>query len=239
MPLIFALIFWAAKCPMHLIDHLFVTIGTGVRAMMLDDDLRSVIANSVIGGVGGVLVSCRKYAFYFRVVGARGHGLFVARRLVMDKVMRRFGLPSKAFVPMLSAHACAIPAIMSTRVIEDPRDRLLAVLITPLMTCSARVPVYAMVAALLFPNSPLKAAAVFTAASAPQRPRRPRRRRSFLQRTIPASESETLMIELSSYRLRIRANRCWPRSTAPKFSWKRRHHHLRIFARSCGASQLY
>jgi ferrous iron transport protein B len=67
---------------------------------------------------------------------------------------------------MLSAHACAIPAIMSTRVIENPRDRLVTILITPLMTCSARIPVYAMVTALLFPDSPLKAGLVFTAAYA-------------------------------------------------------------------------
>jgi ferrous iron transport protein B len=82
---------------------------------------------------------------------------------VMDKIMRKLGLPGKAFVPLLSAHACAIPAIMSARVIENPRDRLLTILITPLMTCSARIPVYAMVTALLFPHSPLKAAVVFTA----------------------------------------------------------------------------
>jgi len=85
---------------------------------------------------------------------------------VMDKVMRRFGLPGKAFVPMLSAHACAIPAILSARVIENPRDRLVTILITPLMTCSARIPVYAMVTALIFPQSPLKAALVFTGAYA-------------------------------------------------------------------------
>jgi ferrous iron transport protein B len=80
--------------------------------------------------------------------------------------MRKFGLPGKAFVPMLSAHACAIPAIMSTRVIENPRDRLVTILITPLMTCSARIPIYAMVTALVFPHSPLKASLVFTGAYA-------------------------------------------------------------------------
>ncbi len=75
---------------------------------------------------------------------------------VMDKIMRRLGLPGKAFMPLLSAHACAIPAIMSARVIENPRDRLVTILIAPLMTCSARIPVYAMVTALLFPHSPSK-----------------------------------------------------------------------------------
>jgi len=105
---------------------------------------------------------CRKFAFCFFALSILEDTGYLSRAaFVMDKVMRKFGLPGKAFVPMLSAHACAIPAIMSTRVIENPRDRLVTILITPLMTCSARIPVYAMVTALLFPNSPLKAALVF------------------------------------------------------------------------------
>jgi len=80
--------------------------------------------------------------------------------------MRRLGLPGKAFVSLLSAHACAIPAVMSARVIENARDRLVTILIAPLMTCSARIPVYAMVTALIFPRSPIKAALVFTGAYA-------------------------------------------------------------------------
>ena len=114
--------------------------------------------------------------------------------------MRRLGLPGKAFVPLLSAHACAIPAIMSTRVIENPRDRLLTIMITPLMTCSARIPVYAMVTALLFPNSPLTAAVVFAGSygvgvlaalvSA-----------LLFRKTILPGESKPLMIELPPYRM--------------------------------------
>jgi ferrous iron transport protein B len=83
---------------------------------------------------------------------------------VMDRLMHKVGLPGKAFVPLLSAHACAIPAIMSTRVIEDRRDRLAAIMVIPLMTCSARIPVYAMVTALLFPAEPFKAAGLFVGA---------------------------------------------------------------------------
>jgi ferrous iron transport protein B len=103
-------------------------------------------------------------------------------------------------VPMLSAHACAIPAIMSTRVIENPRDRLLTILITPLMTCSARIPVYAMVTALLFPNSPLKAAAVFTAAYGTGVLAALGAALVF-RRTILPGASKPLMIELPPYRL--------------------------------------
>jgi ferrous iron transport protein B len=127
-------------------------------------------------------------------------GYLARAAFVMDKIMRRFGLPGKAFVPMLSAHACAIPAIMSTRVIENPRDRLVTILITPLMACSARIPVYAMVTALIFPNSPLKAGLVFTGAYA------------FgvvtalvmaliFKGTILPGGSKPLMIELPQYRM--------------------------------------
>jgi ferrous iron transport protein B len=93
-------------------------------------------------------------------------GYMARAAFVMDRLMHKVGLPGKAFVPLLSAHACAIPAIMSTRVIEDRRDRLATIMVIPLMTCSARIPVYAMVTALLFPHEPLKAATLFAGAYA-------------------------------------------------------------------------
>ncbi len=164
---VFALIFWAAKIPMDLIDHLFATVGNGVSRMLPEGDLQSLIVNGVIAGVGGILVFLPQICILFFALSLLEDTGYLARAaFVMDKVMRRFGLPGKAFVPMLSAHACAIPAIMSARVIENPRNRLVTILITPLMTCSARIPVYAMVTALIFPHSPLKAALIFTAAYA-------------------------------------------------------------------------
>ncbi len=84
--------------------------------------------------------------------------------IVVDRWMRRVGLPGQAFVPLLAAHACAIPAIMATKVIANRRDRLVAILVIPLMTCSARLPVYTMVAAMLFPENALFAALVFIGA---------------------------------------------------------------------------
>jgi ferrous iron transport protein B len=201
MLVIFALIFWAAQIPMHLIDHLFATIGTGVRAMMPAGDLQSMMADGVIGGVGGILVFLPQICILFFVLSLLEDTGYLSRAaFVMDKVMRRFGLPGKAFVPMLSAHACAIPAIMSTRVIENPRDRLLTILITPLMTCSARIPVYAMVTALLFPNSPWKAAAVFTASYGTGVLAALGAALVF-RHTILPGESKPLMIELPPYRL--------------------------------------
>ena len=161
---LFGLIFWAAKIPMELIDHGFTGIGKWVGAHMAPGDLQSLLVDGVIGGVGGILVFLPQICILFFALSLLEDTGYLSRAaFVMDKIMRRLGLPGKAFVPLLSAHACAIPAIMSARVIENPRDRLLTILITPLMTCSARIPVYAMVTALLFPHSPMKAALVFTA----------------------------------------------------------------------------
>ena len=161
---LFGLIFWAAKIPMELIDHGFTGIGKWVGAHMAPSDLQSLLVDGVIGGVGGILVFLPQICILFFALSLLEDTGYLSRAaFVMDKIMRRLGLPGKAFVPLLSAHACAIPAIMSARVIENPRDRLLTILITPLMTCSARIPVYAMVTALLFPHSPMKAALVFTA----------------------------------------------------------------------------
>src|SRR5262245_64922841 len=95
-----------------------------------------------------------------------GSGYMARAALVMDRLMHRVGLPGKAFVPLLSAHACAIPAIMSTRVIEDRRDRLATILVIPLMSCSARVPVYVMVTALIFPHDAVRASLLFAGAYA-------------------------------------------------------------------------
>ncbi|HEY5041443.1 MAG TPA: ferrous iron transport protein B [Verrucomicrobiae bacterium] len=198
---VFALIFWAAQIPMNLIDHLFSILGGWVGSKMPNGDFQSLLVNGVIGGVGGILVFLPQICILFFALSLLEDTGYLSRAaFVMDRVMRRFGLPGKAFVPMLSAHACAIPAIMSARVIENPRDRLVTILITPLLACSARIPVYAMVTALLFPHSPLKAALVFTGAY------------GFgvvaalvmaliFRGTILPGGSKPLMIELPQYRL--------------------------------------
>lgn len=201
MIIIFALIFWAAKIPMDLIDHLFATVGTRISALMPAGDLQSLIVNGVIAGVGGILVFLPQICILFFALSLLEDTGYLSRAaFVMDKVMRRFGLPGKAFVPMLSAHACAIPAIMSARVIENPRDRLVTILITPLMTCSARIPVYAMVTALIFPNSPLKAALIFTSAYAIGIITALGCALLFKHTILPGG-SKPLMIELPPYRL--------------------------------------
>lgn len=165
MFLTFMLIFWIAQYPMEMIDGWFSLAGGAVSHWLPAGDFASLLADGLIGGVGGMLVFLPQICLLFFMLALLEDSGYMARAaLVMDKLMHRVGLPGKAFVPMLSAHACAIPAIMSTRVIEDRRDRLATILVLPLMTCSARVPVYAMVTALLFPHDPLRAALLFAGA---------------------------------------------------------------------------
>jgi ferrous iron transport protein B len=165
MAIVFYLIFSFASLPMDLIDGVFGGLGNWVEAHMADNDLRSLLVHGVIGGVGGILVFLPQIVILFFFLALLEDTGYLARAaFVMDRLMRRVGLPGTAFVPLLSAHACAIPAIMSTRVIADPRDRLATILVVPLMSCSARIPVYAMLVALLFPDSPGKGALLFTGA---------------------------------------------------------------------------
>lgn len=158
----FALIFWLAAYPMDWMESLFSVAGSWVGHWIPEGDLNSLITDGIIGGVGGMLVFLPQIVILFFLISLLEDSGYLARAaFVMDRLLQKVGLPGKAFVPMLAAHACAIPAIMSSRVIDDPRDRLKTILILPLMTCSARLPVYSMVVAVLFPASPLFAALVF------------------------------------------------------------------------------
>ncbi len=198
---VFALIFWIAQYPMDWIDGLFASAG-GVAARVLPaGDLRSLVVEGVIGGVGGMLVFLPQICILFFFLSLLEDTGYLARAaFVMDRLMRRVGLPGKAFVPLLSAHACAIPAIMATRVIEDKRDRLVTVLVAPLMTCSARIPVYAMVTALLFWDQPIKAAMLFTGAYGLGIVAALTMAFVF-KRTILKGHSQPLVLELPSYKV--------------------------------------
>jgi ferrous iron transport protein B len=203
MFLIFATIFWIAQYPMDWIETFFTQAGQLVSAVVPErwGDLRSLLTDGVIGGVGGMLVFLPQICILFFFLSLLEDTGYLARAaFVMDRLMRKVGLPGKAFVPMLSAHACAIPAIMASRVIDDKRDRLVTILVLPLMTCSARIPVYAMVVALLFRGHPVQSAMVFTVAyslgiiAALTM--------AFLfKKTILKGESKPLVLELPSYKL--------------------------------------
>ena len=164
---LFYTIFALATVPMDLIELFFSRLGAGLESLMAPGDLRSLLRHGVIGGVGGILVFLPQICLLFFLLALLDDSGYLARAaFVMDRVMRRVGLPGTAFVPMLSGHACAIPAIMSTRVISDARDRLVTILVLPLTSCSARIPVYVLVVSLLFPDRPTAAAGVLVGAYA-------------------------------------------------------------------------
>ena len=164
------------------------------------EDFRSLVIDGVIGGIAGVVVFLPQICILFLMITLLEDTGYMARAaFVTERWMRRVGLPGKAFVPMLSSHACAIPGIMAARTIDNWRDRLVTILVLPLLTCSARLPVYAMLAALLFGGQPLFAALMFAGAyllgiSAALLT-------AFcLRRTVIKGETEPLVIELPPYR---------------------------------------
>ncbi len=197
----FLLIFWLAQWPMEWIDLLMTSSGNLIANWIPEGDLQSLIVDGVIGGVGGMLVFLPQICILFFLLALLEDSGYLARAaFVMDRLMYRVGLPGKAFVPMLSAHACAIPAIMSTRVIEDRRDRLVTILVLPLMTCSARLPVYAMVMALLFPHDPVRASLLFAGAYALGIVAALAAAWGFKKSILPGA-TRPLVIELPNYRL--------------------------------------
>ena len=198
---LFFLIFSLASVPMDLIDGLFTELGGWVERTLPEGDLRDLLVQGVIGGVGGVLVFLPQICILFFCISLLEDTGYLARAaFVMDRLMRGVGLPGKAFVPMLSAHACAIPAIMAARVIENERDRLVTILVLPLFSCSARIPVYGMLAALLFADSAWRASLAFTGAyvlgivAAVGVA-------FLLKRTLLKGETRPLVLELPSYKM--------------------------------------
>lgn len=116
-------------------------------------DFRSLVVDGIIAGVGGVIVFLPHICFMFiMVILLEDIGYLGRAAFLLDHVMRRLGLPGKAVVPMLSSHACAIPGIMAARIIDNPKERLLTMMISPLMSCSARLPVYALLIAAIVPD---------------------------------------------------------------------------------------
>ncbi|WP_425395842.1 ferrous iron transport protein B [Aeoliella sp.] len=197
--------FWTiyslASFPMDWIESITAWSGEFLSHWLPAGDLRSLLVDGVVGGVGGMLVFLPQICILFFMLSLLEDSGYLARAaFVMDRLMQRVGLPGKAFVPMLSAHACAIPAIMSTRVIEDRRDRLATILVLPLLTCSARLPVYTLVIALVFSGSPVMAATVFTAAYALGIVAALCMAWLF-KRTLLPGETRPLVIELPNYRL--------------------------------------
>ncbi len=144
---------WATPL-MDGIEAVFVAIGTWVGSGVSNELLRSLIADGLIAGVGGVLVFLPQILILFLFILALEDLGYMARAaFLMDKIMGGAGLHGRAFIPLLSSFACAIPGIMATRVIDSRQDRLTTILVAPLMTCSARIPVYTLIISAFIPRT--------------------------------------------------------------------------------------
>jgi ferrous iron transport protein B len=157
MALVFQALFTWAVPLMDLIDGGMSSLGDLLRAQLPAGPLRSLMVDGVLAGVGGVLVFLPQIVILFGFIAILEDCGYMARAaFLMDRLMARAGLSGKSFIPMLSSVACAIPGVMAARVIEDRRDRLATILVAPLMSCSARLPVYALlIAAFLTEGFPI------------------------------------------------------------------------------------
>ena len=165
MFLLFASIFWLAQFPMEWIDAAFGGLSDFISSRLGSGLISQFLTGGLIAGVGSVLIFLPQICILFFGIALLEDSGYLSRAVVVvDKWMRFAGLPGQAFVPLLSAHACAIPAIMATRIITSRRDRLASILVIPLLTCSARLPVYSMVAAMLFPHQVIYATLLFVCA---------------------------------------------------------------------------
>jgi len=150
--LIFQAVFSWANLPMDAIKEAVAASGEGVNAHMADGPLRSLLVDGVIAGVGGVIVFLPQILIlFFFILILEDSGYLPRAAFLLDNVMGKVGLSGRAFIPLLSSFACAIPGIMATRTIPNWRDRLATIMVAPLMTCSARLPVYALLIGAFVP----------------------------------------------------------------------------------------
>lgn len=149
----FQSIFHWSGIPMDFIDEQFADLSTWVGQSLPEGMLNSLITEGVIPGIGGVVIFVPQIAFLFLFISLLEESGYMSRVVVlMDRLMKPFGMNGKSIIPLISGTACAIPAVMATRNIENWRERLITILITPFTTCSARIPVYTILIALVIPN---------------------------------------------------------------------------------------
>jgi len=196
---------WAAA-PMAWIDGGIVALQDWVARLLPDGMLASFLVDGVLAGVGSVIIFLPQIVLLFAfILALEGSGYLPRAAFLMDKLMGAVGLNGRAFIPLLSSFACAIPGIMAARVIENPRDRLTTILIAPLMTCSARLPVYALIIAAFIPPTQvigfvglqglvlfiLYTSGIVSALAVA----------FVLKRTVAQGRSDNLLMELPSYKV--------------------------------------
>lgn len=154
--IIFQAIFQWAAIPMDFIDGTFASLSTLAAERLPSGILTDLISQGIIPGIGGILIFIPQIAFLFLFISILEESGYMSRVVfLMDKIMRKFGLSGKSVVPLISGTACAIPAIMATRNIENWKERLITILVTPFTTCSARLPVYTIIISLVIPDERL------------------------------------------------------------------------------------
>lgn len=152
--LIFQAIFDWSAYPMDFIDSSFASLSEWAKNTLPPGDFSSLIAEGIIPGLGGIVIFIPQIAFLFLFISILEETGYMSRVVfLMDKLMRRFGLSGKSVVPLVAGTACAIPAIMATRNIENWKERLITILVTPFTTCSARLPVYLIIISLVIPDT--------------------------------------------------------------------------------------
>lgn len=151
--IIFQMIFYVSEYPMMAIEKLFLIAESFISTSLPEGPFTSLLAKGIIPGLGGVLVFIPQIALLFFFLSLLEESGYMARvSLLTDKLMRPFGLNGRSVIPLISATACAIPAIMSSRTISNYKERLLTIFVTPLISCSARLPVYTLIIALVIPD---------------------------------------------------------------------------------------
>ncbi len=198
---LFWTLFALASVPMDLIEATFEHLGGWVGAAVPPGAVHDLLVDGVVGGIAGTVVFLPQICLLFFLISLLEDTGYLARAaFVMDRVLCRFGLPGHAFVPLLSSHACAIPGILSAKLIPDRADRLTTILVAPFMSCSARLPVYVLLTSLLFADRPLYAALAFVGcyllgAGAALGT-------AFVaRRTVLTGRSRPMVLELPSYKL--------------------------------------
>lgn len=204
MFLVFQAVFSWAQLPMELIKNGVEATGTWMGALLPEGPLRSLLVEGIFGGVGTVLQFLPQILIlFFFILVLEDCGYLPRAAFLLDRMMGGVGLSGRAFIPLLSSFACAIPGIMAARTIQNPRDRLVTIMIAPLMTCSARLPVYALIIAAFIPDRlvgglvhlqglvlfVLYALGVASAMAVAW----------FIKRTMGANRQQPLMLELPAY----------------------------------------
>lgn len=154
MYLMFEGTFVLGEYPMMGIEWLVETLGNFIHANMVDGPLKDLLVDGIVGGVGGVIVFLPNILIlYFCISLMEDSGYMARAAFIMDKIMHKMGLHGKSFIPLIMGFGCNVPAIMASRTIENRKSRLITMLVNPLMSCSARLPIYLLLVGAFFPNN--------------------------------------------------------------------------------------